>query len=273
MPDKEPEVVTLTNEDLLAFIMASIRVKKNPDNVVPNAQANWKAFKEVKLPKDGGIYTYYWDDPFPQKGFPHSDTVEKVDEIKKMMMAAMYGFENFKGKWLLAIFYLIFRKRVGQSLLAMVDQMNRMLAPHALDPIRYCISVRAVHDAMPDSKQSLLLSRLRNVICMVLEFDDAYRYRFQYTLGQIDRERFNKSPLAELSAALKKMEEAEIDERLRGMWRMMQKLLPAAYLIKDFRNGIVQTINQLDLAKVRLDEADRHYAKMHHNLFTKDNHN
>ena len=264
MPDKEPKVVTISQEHLFAFILANIRAKKNPDNIVPNDKAHWKAFKEVVLPKEGGIYTHYWDDKYPQKGFPFNETVEKVNDIKKMVMALLYGFDKFKGKWLIGIFYLLFRKRILISFTSVLIQMDRMLAFHRLNPIRYCPSVREVYQAIPANGN---YSRLKNVVCMILEFDDAYRYRFQYTLGQINKDDFKKNPYAELSRALVKMQESEIDERLRKMWKMLEKFLWLSFFFKVFRQGIINIIGQMDLEKVKLDEADRYYAKMHHNLF------
>ena len=102
---------------------------------------------------------------------------------------------------------------------------------------------------------------------MVLEFDDAYRYRFQFAFGSINKEAFVKNPYAELSRVLNLMRDNEIDDRLKEMLRMLEKLLWMTFFSKSLRNGIVGVIGRMNPGNIMLDVADRHYAKIHHNLF------
>jgi len=267
----EPKSIVLTKQDLIGFTLSEIRMRGNPTNVIPNTQAHFKELAEIRLPTTGGIYSYFVDEKFPQKGFPYADTVEKIDDIKKLVMGLLRGFADFRGKWALMIFFLLFRKRLMISFWGLIENINIALKPHKLIPGRYCVSVRELYQAMDETIRvgEGRLHRIRDIICMVLEFDDAYRYRFQYTFGQLNKENFRQNPYKELFRLLSIMEEAEIDKRLRGTWKMMRKLLWLSFLSRELREGIVGTVYRMDPEKVNLDEADRYYAKLHHNLFVK----
>ena len=54
---------------------------------------------KVEFPEEGGILTHMQGLPYPYRGFPLAEFVEKVDIIKKLSRNLLSGFyHSFKGK-------------------------------------------------------------------------------------------------------------------------------------------------------------------------------
>ncbi len=252
---------SLTHRDLTDFILKNIRILENATTVHPNSRARIDRIVEVKLSKDGGIYSYFENQPYPAKGFPYYDTVHRIDAIKKVFLGLLYGFHTFHGKTLLALFFLIFRTRITQSLHKLTEGMWVTLKPHRLKPLYYCNAVKELYQAF-DEKDEMI----RDLICMTLEFDDAYRFRFQYALGELDKEKFAKNQYKELDRVAGLLEAREKEKKLIGYWKLLRKFLFFGFFFKKFRIGIVKVLARVDPARIKMDEGDEYYAKTRHNF-------
>lgn len=129
----------------------------NPKDV--NKQA---VVEKIEKPKEGGVLTYLKGHPKPYPGFPSKKTVKEMDYIKRMVPIAL-------------------------------KSSRRLLERHLVNPKRYSHAVREIHrvfsimierDNRPNEKEKL--TYLRDLICMILEFDNAYRFRFQDGFSELD---------------------------------------------------------------------------------------
>ena len=235
------------------FILSNIRAAGRPTNFAPD-KTPVRGLKQVVLPKEGGILTYYEGGEHPRKGFPHNDTLERVDEIKKFFKGLAFGFIGFRGRIILLVFLLLFRKRLTKSIRTLLSEVQGIFMFHLLKPERYCICVREVYQAIPDD------TRVRDILCMVLEFDDAYRYRFQDIVGELNKNSFARNPIKELDRLLFLAYTRESDVRLQRTWKNMRQLLFCSFFFRDIRNQIIEFFRRIDPEKVKMDEADRYQA-------------
>src|SRR3990167_4118901 len=123
--------------------------------------------KEVKLPKEGGILTYYDEHIYPKKGFPVEAIVERVDIVKKFIMAGLHGLS--KSKIILGLTVLFFRKDLIEAYDVLLVKLCDLIGHNVLVPSRYCKSVREIYKAFDEKDNSI-----RTIATTILEFDDAY---------------------------------------------------------------------------------------------------
>lgn len=118
--------------------------------------------EKVEFPKEGGILTYLKGRKFPFPGFPHEKMVERMAFIKAMIPALVKGASYAIGK----------------------DRIK---------PDKYCRFVREIYrlfnlliEREKGNELKNFWAQMRDVICMILEFDNAYRFRMQDILSEIN---------------------------------------------------------------------------------------
>ena len=196
----------------------------------------------------------------PKKGFQHDETVQTVGDLKKILIGLGYGFRNFRGKIALICLLILFRKRMIDSFWGLMLKMSDILKPHLLKPNRFCKSVREVYGAFKVF-DSIAIHRVRNIVCMILQFDDAYRYRFQDALGGLNQIAFILNPKKELKRIVAVLMERESDPRMKDTWRVLDAIITLAFLYPGGKKKAKQFISLINLENIKLDKDDQFYAK------------
>jgi len=113
----------------------------------------------VEYPKEGGRLTHIEGEKHPFPGFPDKEEVLDIGMIKRMVPAAINAYYPYFSR-------------------------------HILDPKKYCRSVREVYrlfniliereeKAEGRTKLTDIWPKVRDMVCVILEFDNAYRFRAQ----------------------------------------------------------------------------------------------
>jgi len=240
-----------------AFIGEQIRLTKEP--VSPPSE--YSHLIEVKLAKEGGVFSYYEGKPYPRKGFPMAETVEKIDNIKKVIWTVLSVF--LRSKIIVAISFIFFRKNLFNSYWELLKQADRSLTYHILAPHWYSKSVREVYRALSAIKEEPILIQL---VCMFLEFDDSYRYRFQDIVGELNKENLLKNPFKEITrlvALLKDREGTpEGDQRMKKMWGDFEILLFILFFSRTVRGKIIGFFSELNPENIKMDDGDMYYVNL-----------
>lgn len=249
----EDALATQETRDNFDYIVDQITESKDPEYILGGV-GQIITLKEVKLPKEGGILSYYNEYPYPRKGFPISKVVEKVGVVKKVLMSVLYGLT--KSKIILGLTILLFRKDLVLAYSELIEKLRSIIIFHALKPNRYCKSVRELYKAFDTEDAGL-----RDIVCMIFEFDDAYRYRFQDVIGELDKKNFEKNPILELERLLLLVEYRDNDPRLKTSFRKVRQALFVAFFSKFFREKIINFFSKINPENIKLDEEDLYYAK------------
>jgi len=144
--------------------------------------------KNVYTPKEGGVYSEIETFPVPFKGFPYDKYVDIIASMK-WTVPAMITFikEGMKRPSIAKIRSL--KKISGMALKVFYERLK------PLKPLskRYSPAVKEIHrvtsllidrENSPNLKKEWMM--VRDLMCMVLEFDNAYRYRFQDFMSELD---------------------------------------------------------------------------------------
>ncbi len=102
------------------------------------------------------------------------------------------------------------------------------------------------------------LRKFRDIFTTILEFDYAYRARTQDVLPELDKKALKENPQKEIERLLNLMIEREL--AIQNKWLGLKKIILYAMKIKKLRNLIVEFLLELDLEKIKRDEADWYFC-------------
>ena len=249
----EEALAVYENNENFENIVDQITLSQDPE-FVQGGVGDIVTLKEVKLPKEGGVLSYYNEYEYPRKGFPVSKVVEKVGVVKKVLISVLFSL--LKSKLVLVIAILFFRKDLIKAYGELIDRLRPIIQFHTLKPFRYCKSVRELYVAFDKEDEAL-----RDIVCMIFEFDDAYRYRMQDILGEFNKESFAKNPYMELERLLKLVEYRDNDDRLKTTFRKARHGLFIAFFSGYFREKIISFFEKINPKNMALDSDDLFFAK------------
>ncbi len=222
--------------------------------------------ERVEFPETGGILTYMQNQEYPYKGFPMGEFVEKNDTIKKLSKGLLSGIFHqvfkvrnekvkIKNPFKLIFCILAFKSIVRTE----IYTFHRFIERFKIKSFRYCDAIRELYRA--GTSESELGLKLRDIICMHLEFDNAYRYRFQDIAEVHDPVKFKKNPIKEILRCFNVMQERELKQEIKDSWTLTKMLVHYLRFDKELREIIVNTIKNLDIDKLRLSVEDISYCE------------
>lgn len=243
-----------------------------------------EAFVEkIVYPEDGGILSYMQYYKYPYKGFPLGDVVH--------LMATFKGFLPILSVFLKKLLknpfsWITIKSAMGAALPVFIELSHKQLEPYfPEDPKFYCKCVREVYKGFgamgvpltqtpkefkevrrnpagdPILRELDTLIKLRNIICFILEFDNAYRHRFQDIMAEIDKNNFEKDYSKELGRLFDLLIDREKKPHMKKKWSDMKKVI--IFYLKvagKEREMIKKIINSLNIEEIKLQEDDWYFV-------------
>lgn len=106
-----------------------------------------------------------------------------------------------------------------------------------------------------------LVANITEFFCLFLELDSAYRFPLQDVLGEFDKSGLEKSVTDSVKSILDKLEDRWNPPSMKDKVRSVSKILiPILRVSPTLRNWVKEFLMQLDLEKVKLDEADWYFS-------------
>ena len=226
------------------------------------------ALLKVEFPEEGGVLTYMENHPYPYRGFPYFEFVDKIDVMKKLSRNSLSGFYHSVKKRKLTLIFLFPLVFVARDLLTTgVRTFHKLIERFRIKNQLYSKAVRGLYQAFdtPRENESLEILELRmmlkDVICSVLEFDNAYRFRLQDIVLELNKEAIKKNTSKELLRLLNMMSEREKTQEIRDTWRLV-KMGVKYYLRFDrqLSKMIRDILVNLDLEQIAMMLDDKHFA-------------
>lgn len=273
MPQQNSEYFAelLANFQKMNFISDQMR-ESNPETAeLEKAKKLGDTFPLLKVdfPNVGGVYSWMAGNIYPYEGFPLGELVERIDLLKKISRSLLSGiFHTFKNKsrfrliFLLPIlFFLPDLFRVA------VYTYQRILERFKLKPLRYSRTARELIRAFSKDyaketeKEKDLRLKIGDCVCMLLEFDNAYRFRFQDIIPELDKEALKKNTIKEILRLLDLMSSRETTQTIKDTWTLI-RLAIKWYLRFDKKvQSIIRNVFlELDLKRLNLSQGDRYFC-------------
>lgn len=253
-------------QKMLAIISEMKEIPELPSEVPTDVHA----LTHVEMPETGGVLTYMEGYDEPYKGFPFHEFVDKIDTIKKLSRGVLSSlFHDVKKRNKLQVALLVLVPWLFNDLLkGTIYAFHRIIIRFKIKELRYCDAVREVYRAMSErfpeeTVESVeIRERVRDLLCMVLENDNAYRFRFQDIIVELDKEALRKNPSKELVRLLSVMQTREKGQDVADTWTLLKTFLPMYLFVNTkVKKEIVRLLSGLDLEKVRLSKEDIYYCK------------
>lgn len=256
---------------LMNDIAEQMRETPSPKSDKPNPK-DTNALLRVEFPDNGGVITWMENQSYPFKGYPHYEFVEKVDFVKKINRALFSGFYHQlkgqnKAKLLLLLPSLWILK---DGVRTWIRTFYRFIDRFKIKNQRYCTFVRELHKTFTDApslkftesqQDGEIRLMLRDLICMILEFDNAYRFRAQDIASEIDKQNLQKNPVKELLRLIDVLASREKTIEIKDTWKLI-KLFVSLYLRFDRKmlKLIQGTLLDLNIENAKLSIEDKWYC-------------
>lgn len=195
---------------------------------------------------ENGIYQKIKDTPFLYKGYAEPRIIRAVSAVKKALLRLAHFF--YSHPYLIPLAW-IFRKKM---LFEFSRFSHRVLRDYYWIPQAYLPTSKEIFDELDIDFDIAML------IKMVWEFDDAYRYRGQFALMNLDRGMLLVSPRRELERVCDLMISREKSSSMRGMWMIAKMFV----LFPPTRKRLVDYLLRLNLVKFEMDEVDRYFISL-----------
>ncbi len=240
-----------------------------PSEVVEGKPTN--ALLKVEFPVTGGVLTYMSGYEVPFQGFPFHELVERMDVVKKMTKGFKSGFHHILWKhftgwkripmiFITSPFFRIYAH-------AEIATCWRYIERYKIKPRCYCTALREVHRAfsIPNDEEKYktikLREMMRDLLCMHLEFDNAYRFRFQDVIVNLDKAELKKDPIKEIIRLLDIMSSREIRQEVKDSWNLTKTMVEYLRFSKQIKDILVSFLNNLEVDKCKLDTNDFPFCK------------
>ena len=238
--------------------------------------------ERIDEPETGGIFTKYVGCEYLFKGYPDVRMVDGIDVPKRMIIGGASLFHYKVVRFVFAFTFLAFlvlpKRLKKQFLTVLFDKlflevswlpMRKVILPKE----KYCVMVKEVDRALSivfgdTSLCSEPIKRIKkeskDIILMCLEYDYTYRARWQDAIPLIDKEKLKKNPRKEISRIFDILVEREAQEDknvyMSKKWKDIKRIVSFGMRIKETKGVVVRFFLELDLEKIRFDEADWYFV-------------
>ena len=213
---------------------------------------------KIEYPKEGGILSWFEGERYPEKQLVYPEMFAILNPVKRFPINSLKLLKNSR----LAVFLVILgsilpgcRKLKRMALEMVIDMFWCGLHYVALQPNYYCRSAREIRrTALPYFKNI----RLLDTLCLVWEYDNAYRCRFQDFFGILNQANFLLNPRRELKRTIIEYKKRELSHSISQKFKMIDFAINA--IIFFYGKKIKRFIEDLDFEKVRMDIGDRYWT-------------
>ena len=220
----------------------------------------WKTkdFVEAKLTKkDGATIMVMEGEDYPMWGFPRGHLLIPANEKYGPLSKLKHECKQICNRaWE--------RLEEDRSRKQVIGLIKKELKELSLESLRYdlmppstmCPAVREIHRALTKVGCP---NDLRDILCLVLQEDDGYRYRVQWLAIWIPFFRFN--PVKILEKGLRMVERAEIIGDMKRRVKLLRTIIMLALEDKRIREMFLKFFKEVNWRKVRITEAERYHFR------------
>lgn len=217
----------------------------------------------VELPGDGGVLTYMDKRDYPYRGFPYKDFVGQIEVIKKISKGMMSGFYHYFNPLKIPLAIGVFKELVYSG----TYTFYRLVERYRIKPFRYSKAIRELHRAFShpfgESKKMMRLRfMLRDIVCMILEFDNAYRFRVQDIISELNKDSLKNNPIKELNRLCTLAQGREKGQQVKDTWKLL-RIFNSFYLRFDRKllKMIKDVLLELNQEEFKFTAEDIHYCE------------
>ena len=141
-----------------------------------------------------------------------------------------------------------------------IYELMEMVQLDLLPPKRMVTPARELHRAW--TKASPTTTKLRDVLCLILQEDDAYRFRLQWIVGWMPTWLFRFiDPVQSFCKALEWLETAEVIDDMKERIRLFRRVFRAILKDKKIHAEFTNLFREINWKKMKLSKADKYFFR------------
>ena len=245
--------------------------------------------ESLEYPSDGGTITKLYGCPYLFKGYPDGKIIEMIGLSKAMIsLIPKETIGKFLSFRVFFVFLFIFRRKVFWHFLrtyfgAIHDLVIKKVEPR--EKIRYCLPARTLRNCFIQAVREkydfeiegnlglettshyfgereflIVFAYIVELFCVIIEYDSAYRLRFQDIAPLLSKKDFETNPRKEINRLFDILIERERDDFLKNKWTKLRKILDAALRVKKIRELLKHFISLVALDHIKMDEHDIYFC-------------
>lgn len=189
---------------------------------------------------DKGCCLHLEGEAYPIRGVLRSQEVTVLSQLKRfipLLGRFAQGQKEFKLQWWQKVIVVI---GLTQFWKFFVEWLWFAMSDILLPPDLYSQPVRELYRVIKNNK-------LRDIICSVIEFDTAYRYKFQDIISELNKQNFQKHPYKEMKRLWDIVKEREgVD-----FWRAKGVRFYYVYFLFPYMKQIKAIVRELNIDEVK----------------------
>jgi hypothetical protein len=251
----------------LKIIYPDSKALNNPEAIERIIETqNTYIFEEVEYPEEGGILIKYQGIPYKKKGLPYPEAIWSVNSVKRITLLLMYsiGFYKFFSK-----------KSIEKIMAAYVRECDMILEKCMLKDEFFCKSAKELLKGLQIFFTTLgfkedLSYRISRIIAMMLEYDNAYRYRFQDLASETSSTELFMNPVKELKRLIRIAFNRD-NKGIASKTTKLIKLVTLILIVPKIRKAFRYAVFGVKFQNLQFDEDDRYFClnRSDYNFFGK----
>lgn len=149
-------------------------------------------------------------------------------------------------------------KDIKKTLFNDIARIAETLKYDMIPPKSMCPAVREIHRAW--TKVSPETGVLRDYLCLILQEDDAYRWRVSWLVSWFGW-LIKLNPVKSFDYALKMLEHGEVIGDMKDKQKLLRRILMLALEDKEIRIRFIKLFREIKWRKVKLTKADKYFFR------------
>ena len=216
----------------------------------------------VEFDEVQGLLAYFPGEGFPVKGVLRHDLLADINQVKKYLRDLLNLSCSKPIRYFLPFIIFTGTRTMNLWIGQFADFCQTTVGRHFLNRPYYCPPVRAVHKLGLDYFTSKAGQIIVKAICVVLQADMPYRWRFQDIVQLADLNMLKQNPAYEIKRLLLLMDERDTARHWNKIAIALYWFVKLSSQAKSFLRYVADTINLRDFY---FDEADLYFALINDN--------
>ena len=252
--------------------------KRKRDRIMPS-QDIWGIGTITYIPiraeyiKGKGNFVYYQGVSIPSKTVALAPAVYAVNGMKRMIMEDIRLLSKKQSRFLLAGLAIIGKKRRGEFLNEYCARINSIgeiiVLPFYLEDDYYCSIVKEIIIFVKTflielGVDDLVASKTSEIIGMMFEYDNAYRFRVTDMMNESIKDSFLENFPKELERLIRIGSSREVlDKSVSIRFNLALHLIKYAWYVPQFKKALRTAISAVNFDNCRLDEMDIYHTLLY----------
>ena len=226
--------------------------------------------KHLDFRRDTGILVYYEGAEYPKKGGTEPEAMFAINIMKKIIVHPTRLLLNWE-LYPTVILFLLKTKKGKAKFLNKVLNVYNEISTRAIEgvlikrcymtPTGKAIDMLVYKTLINLGVDEVIANNFARYFACLLEFDDAYRYRFQDTMSEVNEDELFKHPAKEFIRVLKIYQSRDI-EGISSKMAILEPAIKILFKFKWFTKAFMSALKDINIKDMQMDVSDIYWTNM-----------